>query len=130
MYVMKYIYSESNYYQNHLSPISASNNYFYLRGGNLHNVEVNMLDSNIVVSDFEIQWGFTFGLIPLERYDLPYPFSYGLDSTTTVLQQGLLRHEKPTKVDMPLNKKERPFYERVPEKSKYVGYLINKVNFT
>ena len=28
---------------------------------------------------------FTFGQIPWERYEPPYPSSYGLNSTTTVL---------------------------------------------
>ena len=53
-----------------------------------YGVMVKAMDSGIVVREFVLQSGYYFhfwGKYPWERYEPPYPPSYGLNSTTTVL---------------------------------------------
>ena len=63
--------------------------------GSLHGVVANMLDCNIVVSEFELQfrnyvyfWTNTFG----KGINLLVTLHYELSSTSTILIQGLLWH--------------------------------------
>ena len=51
---------------------------------------VEALDYEIVVSMFELQSRYYvhFRIIPLRKVWTPYPPSYGLNSTTTVLLEG------------------------------------------
>ena len=48
-------------------------------------VMVKAMDCGIVVSEFELQSRYYGHFRARERYELPYPLSYGLNSTTTVL---------------------------------------------
>ena len=52
-------------------------------------VMVKSMDCGIVVSEFELNHAITFPFgqmkYPWKRYNSPYPPSYGLNSTTTVL---------------------------------------------
>ena len=53
-----------------------------------HGVMVKAMDHGIVVSKFVLQLQLLCSLLgkyPWERYEHPYPPSYGLNSTTTVL---------------------------------------------
>ena len=56
----------------------------------------NVLDCDIVVRGFKVQSHYClhFRTVTLgEKYEPPYISSYELDSTTTVLLKGWLRHE-------------------------------------
>ena len=55
-----------------------------------HGVMVKVMDCGIVVSKFELHS--LSGKYPWERYEPPYPPSYGLNSTTTVLLREWLWH--------------------------------------
>ena len=54
-------------------------------------VMVKAMDCRIVVSEFALLRSLS-GKYPWERYELPYPPSYGLNSTTTVLLGEWLWH--------------------------------------
>ena len=58
-------------------------------------IMVKALDCGIVVSEFELQSCYYVHFLckyPWERYEPPYPPSYGLNSTTTVLLERWLWH--------------------------------------
>ena len=58
-------------------------------------VMVKAMDCGIVVSEFVFQSRYYVhfsGKYPWERYEPPYPPSYGLNSTTTVLLREWLWH--------------------------------------
>ena len=60
-----------------------------------HGVMVKALDWGIVVSEFVFQSQLLHSLsgkYPWERYEPPYPSSYGLNRTTTVLLGKCVRH--------------------------------------
>ena len=60
-----------------------------------HGVMVKAMDCGIVVSEFVLQSQLLHSLsgkCPWERYEPPYPPSYGLNSTTTVLLGEWLWH--------------------------------------
>ena len=60
-------------------------------------VVANVLDCDIVVSEFELKFGKGLNT---------YPPSYGLHSTSTVLQKIGFGIKYPKKIDMPLKTKE------------------------
>ena len=62
-------------------------------GGSLRGVINNILDSDIVDSEFDSSRAiaFTLGLIPLKKKSF-YPSSDMLINTTAALLQGLIRH--------------------------------------
>ena len=54
------------------------------------------------------------GKYPWERYEPPYPLSYGLNSTTTVLLGRMaLALNNLQRVDMPLNKETKPLWKQM-----------------
>ena len=68
---------------------------FFLGGGGPHGVMVKAMDYGIVVSEFILQSRYyvhfranTLGA----KYEPSYPPSYGLNSTTTIILEGWLRH--------------------------------------
>ena len=66
----------------------------------------NMLDCNIVVSQFKFQFSYYshFHTNTLEKGLNPFIPSYELNSTTTTFHKGDFRIKLSTKVDIPLNK--------------------------
>ena len=76
-------------------------------GGSPRDAMVKALDCNIVVSELELQSRnyVHFRTNTLRRgMTPPFPPSYGLNITITVLQEEWLGINSPTKVNMPLNK--------------------------
>ena len=61
------------------------NDYENLNQGCPRGVMAKAMDCGIVVSEFVLQSRSLSGKYPWERYEPPYPPSYGLNSTTTVL---------------------------------------------
>ena len=55
-------------------------------------VMVKAMDCGIVVSNFVLQFRSLSGKHPWKMYESPYPPSYGLNSTTTVLPEEGLSH--------------------------------------
>ena len=82
------------------------------------------MDCGIVVNEFEFQSRYYVHFrrkYPWERYEPPYPPSYGLDSTTTVLLGRLaLALNNLQRVDMPLNKETKP-NQRLDKKTGRTG---------
>ena len=58
--------------------------FLYLPRGCPRGVMVKSMDCGIIVSEFALLHSLS-GKYPWERYEPPYPPSYGLNSTTTVL---------------------------------------------
>ena len=54
-------------------------------------VMVKALDSGIEVSEFKLPSRY-YHKYPWEKYDPPYPTSYGLNSITAVLKEGWIWH--------------------------------------
>ena len=66
--------------------------FFYSSGGCPRGVMVKVMDCGIVVSEFVFQLRSLSGKYPWERYEPPYPPSYGLNSTSTVILGEWLWH--------------------------------------
>ena len=64
-----------------------------MTGGYLRDVMVKAMDCGIVVPEFEVALLHSLSdKYPWERYEPPYPASYGLNCTTTVHLEGWLWH--------------------------------------
>ena len=82
----------------------------YKLGGCPRSVMVKVLDSRVVVREFELQSLYYVHFPPnayWERYEPLYPPIYGLNSSPTVLLRKYgFDFEKSEEVDMPLNNKQ------------------------
>ena len=86
-------------------------------------VMVKAMDCGIVISEFKLQSCY---YVPdkytWERYEPPYPPSYGLNSTITVLLEGWHWHLITYKVDRSLSKETKPYTKQL----KYAQCSINE----